>query len=117
MSISDDICSAAFSKERRMEWSRAFIKAWLADRKMQSGSPCNIDSIATFANGWIRESAGFRQSHPIVSSEDISEAALEVLGSEETVAIREHLRSVDRLNSIVPWCPCCITQIHEIRKL
>jgi hypothetical protein len=96
MSLSDDVCSAVFSKKSRLEWSRAFIKTWLADHKMQSASPCNLDSFTTFANDWIRRSAGFRQSYAIVSSEDIREASLEVLGGEESCR-----KEIDQLDAIV----------------
>jgi len=39
-------------------------------------------SLTTQANHWIRNSVDLKQSYPIVSSEDIREAGLQILGDE-----------------------------------
>lgn len=73
----DDVCAQAFEKEWRMVWSRAFIKAWLVTPEMQFNT--SMDSLALQANRWILRSTDYRQSYPIVSTEDIKEAGLQVL--------------------------------------
>jgi hypothetical protein len=78
----DDVCSAAYQKDWRMVWARAFIRAWLNDNEMQI-SGYSLDALALHANNWIRSSVDFRQSYPIISREDIKEAGLQILGAEE----------------------------------
>jgi hypothetical protein len=76
----DDILAQCFQKEWRMVWARAFIKVWLSDPRMQHVSSCSLDSLTTHANFWILSSVDLRQSYPIVSSEDIKDAGLQILG-------------------------------------
>ena len=100
MSISDDQCSAYFTKESRMLWSRRFVKEWLADPQMQFISGHSLNSLTTLANMWIQRTAiRSDQRYPIVSSRDIKEAALEVLGSEE-ISRHEH-QVADHLEAII----------------
>jgi len=75
-----DILAQCFEKEWRMVWARAFIRAWLNDHGIQFVSGHSLDSLTTQANLWIRNSVDLKQSYPIVSSEDIREAGLQILG-------------------------------------
>lgn len=82
MSQFDDMCSVAFQKEWRMVWARAFIREWLEDPGMQDVPGSSLDDLTTQANSWIQKSKSIRQIVPIVSSEDLKESGLEILGSE-----------------------------------
>jgi len=100
MSISDDICSAIFTKESRMFWSRRFIREWFADPQLQFISGHSLNSLTTLANSWIQRTAIHSdQRYSIVSSKDIKEAAFEVLGSEE-ISKHEH-KEFDHLEALV----------------
>lgn len=79
----DDILAQCFQKEWRMVWARAFIGTWLNDHGMQFVSGHSLDSLTSQANYWIRDSVDYDQSYPIVSSEDIKEAGLQILSAEE----------------------------------
>ena len=76
----DDVCAQGFQKEWRMFWAKEFIKAWLVTPEMQFG--CNLDSLTMQANNWIRKSVDLRQAYPIVSTEDVKEAILQILGDD-----------------------------------
>jgi hypothetical protein len=78
MSDMDDILAQGFEKEWRMVWARAFIKTWLVTPEMQFGG--SIYALTMQANSWIQNSVDQMQSYPIVSSEDMREAGLQVLG-------------------------------------
>ena len=82
MSQFDDQCSVAFEKEWRMVWARAFIRACLEDPEMQDFPGSSLDDLTTQANDWIQKSKSVRQTVPIVSSDDLKESGLEILGSE-----------------------------------
>jgi hypothetical protein len=83
----------------RMEWARKFIGAWLEDPKLQFISGQSLDSLADLANAWIRKSIGFGKRCPIVSSEDVRSAALEVIDSEENINRRQ--KEIDRLDGLI----------------
>jgi hypothetical protein len=100
MSISDDICSAIYSKESRMLRARQFIGEWLVEPQLQFISGHSLNSLTSLANSWIqRTGIHSNQSYPIVSSKDIKEAAFEVLGSEE-ISRHEH-EELDNLEALV----------------
>lgn len=100
MSVLDDLCAEWYNKDVRMEWARKFIGTWLDDRKLQFISGPSLDSLADLANAWIRKSIGFGKRCPIVSSEDVRAAALEVIGREETTN-QKHRREIDRLDGLI----------------
>jgi hypothetical protein len=77
----DDVCAQGFNKEWRMFWAREFIREWLVTPEMQF--PFSLDALTMQANRWILKSTDFNQTHPIVSSEDLKEAGLEILCAEE----------------------------------
>lgn len=79
MTVDDDILAQCFEKEWRMVWARAFIGVWLTDPGLQFISKADLDSLTMQANIWIRSSADLGQSYPIVSSEDVKEAGLQIL--------------------------------------
>ncbi len=83
MSDFDDICSAAYPKEWRMVWARAFIRAWLKDPQMQFVSKSSLESLTDLANYWIKRTRDYGQAYPIVSSTDIKEAGEQILALEE----------------------------------
>jgi hypothetical protein len=98
MTVFNDQLSVIHPKELRMIWSRLFIRTWLVDDQSQFISGHSLDSLSTLANSWIqRRAIHSHQRYPIVSSQDIKEAALEVLGSEEA----SHLKGIDRLKEIL----------------
>jgi hypothetical protein len=99
MSQFDDRCVVVYNKEWRMEWSRKFFRAWLKDRQLQFISGLSLDLLSTLANAWIRKSVNSNQRYPIVSSQDIKEAAVEVLDCEKATLL-EH-KEIDRLEAIV----------------
>jgi hypothetical protein len=66
-----------------MVWARAFIEAWLSNKDLRCMANSSIDSLTSQANYWIRNSVNYDQPYPIVSSEDIREAGLQILGDEE----------------------------------
>jgi hypothetical protein len=74
----DDVCAQGFDKEWRMFWAREFIRAWLTTSEMQF--PLSLDLLTIQANRWILKSTDYNQTQPIVSTEDVREAGLEILG-------------------------------------
>ena len=107
MSDLEDQGSLFFPKNERMIWSRKFIGAWLGDPEEQFIAGNSLDSLATVAKFWIQRTAiRSHQRYPIVSSEDLREAVLVVLGSEEA----SQLKGIDRLKAILqnsePPCQC-----------
>jgi hypothetical protein len=101
MSVYNDQSSLFFPKDKRMIWSSLFIRTWLVDDQLQFISGYSLDSLSTLANSWIQRTAiCSHQRYPIVSSQDIKEAALEVLGSEEE-SCQENLVVIGQLRTIV----------------
>jgi len=82
-----------------MAWSRKFIRAWLADHHLQFISGPSLNSLTTLANFWIRNTAGSDFGCPSVSSRDIKEAAIEVLGSDDMTGHDEEI--IDLLVAII----------------
>lgn len=68
MSLVDDVCSAVFPKEWRMDFAKKFILACFRDPEMLSTSGRSLDLLTYNANGWIQESVGSDQRYPIISS-------------------------------------------------
>jgi hypothetical protein len=99
MSIFDDLCAKLYKKESRMDWSRKFIRAWLDDPELQFISH-SLDSLTSVANAWIWKIADLNQRSPTVSSDDIREAFLEVIGGDEITHVKSK-KDIERLRAIV----------------
>jgi hypothetical protein len=100
MSRMDDQVSVLYTKESRMRRARQFIREWLTDPDLQSCSGQSLDSLTTMADSYhqrIRNDSD--ELHPIVSSIDLKEAALEVLSSERK-SMNKH-KELDHLEAII----------------